>query len=220
MLEVVLPTKLPDSKCPDYLHVFDFIDGEMADGHGSGGGIPLHEFHREVPPGWAPGQPDYPLSRTSPRESAASGLRLRCPDGGMDMGSNALVRLSVKEVRDPANPNVILQCAIPSGVQALCNSLREAFGMSDQDLVSRSIEDLMEFRRGKFPEYAIKWEIKMEEAVTCAGLEINGVGKLYLFFRGSGFPQEFVENIKLQLQGSRATRRARNPQRVGKRRFR
>ena len=123
------------------------------------------------------------------------------------MGSDALVRLSVEEVRDPANPNVILQRAIPSGVQALCNSLREALGMSDQDLVSRSIEDLMEFRRGKFPEYAIKWEIQMEEAVTRAGLEINGVGKLYLFFRGSGFPQKFVEDIKLQVQGYLRERR-------------
>ena len=26
-----------------------------------GGGIPLHEFRREVPPGWGPGIPDYPL---------------------------------------------------------------------------------------------------------------------------------------------------------------
>ena len=116
---------------------------------------------------------------------------------------DALVRLSVEEVRDPANPSIILQHAIPSGVQALCNSLREAFGMSDQDLVSRSIEDLMEFRRGKltFPEYAIEWEIRMEEAITRAGLEINDVGKFYLFFRGAGLPQKFVEDIKLQLQG-------------------
>ena len=74
--------------------------------------------------------------------------------------------------------------------------------MSDQDLVSKSIEDLMELRRGKltFPEYAIEWEIRMEEAVTRAGLEINDVGKFYLFFRGAGLPQ-FVEDIKLQLQG-------------------
>ena len=26
-----------------------------------GGGIPLHEFRKDVPPGWAPGLPDYPL---------------------------------------------------------------------------------------------------------------------------------------------------------------
>ena len=34
-----------------------------------------------------------------------------------------------------------------------------------------------------------------------AGLEINDVGKFYLFFRGAGLPQKFVEDIKLQLQG-------------------
>ena len=30
----------------------------------------------------------------------------------------------------------------------------------------------------------------MEEAVTRAGLEINDVGKFYLFFRGAGLPQK------------------------------
>ncbi|CAE7555087.1 unnamed protein product [Symbiodinium pilosum] len=213
-----------------YLHLTDFSFVTMVEGSGPGGGIPLHEFRREVPPGWAPGIPDYPLRLFFERlklwyriyegddtmvgplvagrlqgkaQRLGMQLRLRRPDGGTDVGSDALVRLSVEEVRDPANPAVILQHAIPSGVQALCNSLREAFGMSDQDLVSRSIEDLMEFRRGKltFPEYAIEWEIRMEEAVTRAGLEINDVGKFYLFFRGAGLPQKFVEDIKLQLQG-------------------
>ena len=55
-------------------------------------------------------------------------LRLRRPDGGTDVGSDALVRLSVEEVRDPANPAIILQHAIPSGVQALCNSLAKPSG--------------------------------------------------------------------------------------------
>ena len=52
-----------------------------------------------------------------------------------------------------------------------------------------------------FPEYAIEWDIRMEEATTRAGLEINDVGKFHLFFRNSGLPNKFVEDIKLQLQG-------------------
>ena len=98
-------------------------------------------------------------------------LRLPRPDGGVDVGSEALVRLSVEEVRDPL-------------------------------MVSRSIGDLMEFRRGKlpFPEYAIEWDIR-GEATARAGLEINDVGKFYLFFRNSGLPNKFVEDVKLQLQG-------------------
>ena len=159
-----------------YLNFFASFRGAMASSSGPGGGIPLHEFRREVPPGWAPGIPDYPLRLFFERlklwyriyegddtmvgplvagrlqgkaQRLGMQLRLRRPDGGTDVGSDALVRLSVEEVRDPANPAIILQHAIPSGVQALCNSLREAFGMSDQDLVSKSIEDLMEFRRGK-----------------------------------------------------------------------
>ena len=204
----------------------------MADGGPSsaGGGIRLHEFRRDVPPGWSPGLPDYPLRLYFERlklwyrifegddtlvgplvagrlqgkaQRLGMQLRLRRPDGGIDVGSDALVRLSVEEVRDPANPAVILQHAIPSGVQALCNSLREAFGVSDQEMVSRAIEDLFEFRRGRlsFQEYSIEWDIRMEEAVTRAGLELNDVGKFYLFFKGSGLPARLIEDIKLQIQG-------------------
>ena len=195
-----------------------------------GGGIPLHEFRKDVPPGWAPGLPDYPLRLFFERlklwyrifdgddtlvgplvagrlqgKAQRLGMQLRLvrPDGTYDVGSDALVRLSVEEVRDPSSPAVVLQHAIPSGVQAWCNSLKEAFGMSDQEIVSRSIEDFFEFRRGKlsFQEYAREWDIRLEEATNKAGLELNDVAKFYLFFRGSGLPQRFIEDIKLQLQG-------------------
>ncbi|CAE6930753.1 unnamed protein product [Symbiodinium sp. CCMP2592] len=130
-------------------------------------------------------------------------LRLPRPDGGVDGGSDALVRLSVDEVRDPSNPNVVIQHAIPSGIQALCNSVKDAFGVSDQEMVSQSIEAFFEFKRGKlsFQEYAIEFDIRLEEAVSRAGLDLNDVAKFYLFFRGSGLPYKFVEDIKLQLQG-------------------
>ena len=93
----------------------------------------------------------------------------------MDVGSDALVRLSVEE------PAIILQNAIPSGIQSLCNSLRDAFGFSDQELVSKSIEDFMEFRRGRmaFSEFSIEFDMCLEEATTRAGFEINDVAKFY-----------------------------------------
>ena len=157
-----------------------FVDGKetfeastMAEtGHGASGGIPLHEFRREVPPGWSPNLPDYPLRLYFERlklwyriydgadelvgplvagrlqgkaQRLSMQLRLPRPDGSVDVGSDALVRLSVEEVRDPVDPNVVLQRAIPSGVQALCNAPRDTFGMSDQEMVSRAIEDLFEF---------------------------------------------------------------------------
>ena len=195
-----------------------------------GGGIPLHEFRKDTPPGWAPNLPEYPLRLFFERlklwysifdgddtmvgplvagrlqgKAQRLGMQLRLirPDGQYDVGSDALQRLSTDEVRDPSNPSVILQHAIPSGVQALCNSLKDAFGMSDQEVVSRSIEEFFEFKRGRlsFQEYAIEWDIRLEEATTKAGLELNDVAKFYLFFRGSGLPARFVEDIKLQLQG-------------------
>ena len=130
-------------------------------------------------------------------------LRLPRPDGSFDVGSDALVRLSVEEVRDPGDPSIVLQQAIPSGVQALCNALRDAFGLSEQELVSKAIEDFFEFKRGKLSlaEYSIEWDARLEEATTRAGLELNEVGEFYVFFRGAGLPSKFVDDIKLQLQG-------------------
>ena len=106
----------------------------------------LSEYRKDVPPGWAPGSPDYPLrlyldrvrvwyrKYDGPDETVgpllagrlvggaqriALSLRLPDPTGNRDVGDAALVRLSVEEVRDPLNPNIILQHPIVSGVQAL-----------------------------------------------------------------------------------------------------
>ncbi|CAE7220811.1 unnamed protein product, partial [Symbiodinium sp. CCMP2456] len=161
----------------------------------SSGGIPLHEFRREVPPGWAPGIPDYPLRTYFELQGKAQrlGMQLRLPrpDGTIDVASDALVRLSVEEVRDPMDPGTVIQQAIPSGVQALCNALRDAFGLSDQELVSKAIEEFFEFKRGKLSlaEYSIEWDARLEEATTRAGLELNEVGKFYVFFRGGEGPR-------------------------------
>ena len=68
----------------------------------------------------------------------------------------------------------------------------------------------MEFRRGKlsFPEYAIEWDIRLEEATTRAGLEINDVAKFYLFFRGAGLPQKFIRSQNAGLEVGESHQRA------------
>ena len=134
----------------------------------------------------------------------AVNLKLPRPhDNGFDVGDNALVRLSVDEVRDPTNPQIILQAHIPSGVQALCNALRDAFGQSDQDMVSRSLESFFEFKRGKLTlqEYSVEWDLRYDEAETRSNLHLNEVAKFYLFFKQSGLPNKFIEDVKLQIQG-------------------
>ena len=114
----------------------------MVDGHSGhgGGGVPLYEFRRDIPPGWAPGLPDYPLRMFFERlklwyrifegddamvgplvagrlQGKAQRLdlqrRLPRPDGGADVGSEALVSLSVEEARDPSNPSLIIRHAVP-----------------------------------------------------------------------------------------------------------
>lgn len=104
---------------------------------------------------------------------------------------------------DPNDGVTVLQHHIPSGVQALATQLREAFGQSDQELTTSSLESFFELRRGKLSlqEYASDWELRYEEASTRAGLEINNVAKTFLFFRNSGLPNKFIEDVKLQIQG-------------------
>ena len=203
----------------------------MAQSSGQGGTIPLTEYRREVPPGWGPNIPDYPLKNYFEKlrlwyrvfdgadevvgplvagrlvgraQKLAINLKLPRPhDNGFDVGDDALVRLSVEEVRDPMNPNNIIQHHIPSGVQALCNALRDAFGQSDQDMVSRSLESFFEFRRGKMSlqEYSVEWDLRYDEAETRSNLQLNEVAKFYLFFKHSGLPSKFIEDVKLQIQG-------------------
>ena len=200
---------------------------------GQVGSIPLTEYRRDVPPGWGPGLADYPLRSYFEKlrlwyrvfdgadevvgplvagrlvgraQKLAVNLRLPRPHGGVDVGDQALVRLSVDEVRDPNDPTVIIQHHIPSGVQALCNALRDAFGQSDQDMVSRSLESFFEFKRGKLSlqEYAVEWDLRYDEAETRSNLHLNDVAKFYLWFKQSGLPTKFVEDIKLQLHGDLA----------------
>ena len=194
------------------------------------GGLPLGELRKDVPPGWAPGDPSYPLKLFMERlrmwyrtfegadetvgpllagrlqgraQAIAHSLRLPDPTGNIDVGDAALVRLAVDEVRDPANPNNILQHHIPSGVQALCNALKEAFGDADQVQATRALEQFFDMRKGRLSlqEFAVEWNLKLEDAITHSGLNINSVAKTFLFFRASQLPQKHVDDILLQLHG-------------------
>ena len=193
------------------------------------GALPLQEYRRDVPPGWNPGDPGYPLrtyfeklrlwyrvcsvedelvgpliaGRLYGRAAKiAMSLRVPRPDGTYDIGDSALVRLSVEEVRDPTT-GVIIQQAIPSGVQYLTTALRAAFGQQDQDLATQSLDKFFGLVRGKMtlPEYSVEFETRLDEATDRAGLQLNDVGKFYLFFKHSGLPVKVVDDIKLQIGG-------------------
>ena len=195
----------------------------------SGGGIPLEEYRKDVPPGWAPNIPSYPLKLYLERlrlwyrlydgldetvgpliagrlqgraQSIAVNLRLPDPHGGVDVGDAALVRLSVDQVHDP-NTGQVIQQAIPSGVQKLLMELRAAFGEADQLQATKALETFFELRRGRssLQEWAVDGLMKLDDAVQHAGLDLNNVAKTYLFFKSSGLPQKYVDDILLQLHG-------------------
>ena len=193
------------------------------------GALPLQEYRRDIPPGWAPGDPQYPLRLYFDRlrlwyrmcnldddiigpviagrlygkaGKIALSLRVPRPDGTHDVGDAALSRLSVDEVRDPAT-GAIIQEHIPSGVQFLTDALKSAFGQMDQDLATQSLERFFNLHRGKMSlaEYSVEFETRLEEASDRAGLQLNNVGRFYLFFRGSGLGAKTIDDIKMQIGG-------------------
>ena len=131
-------------------------------------------------------------------------LKLIRPDGTFDVGDAALVRLSVDEVIDPADGTTVLQAHIPSGVQALCNALRDAFGDTDEAQTTRALEMFFEHKRPhnqELQEFAAEWDLRYEEAKEKAGLDINNVAKSYLWMKQSGLPQRHLDDLRLQLHG-------------------
>ena len=207
----------------------DFLDYKMQQPPTSSGSIPLQEYRRDIPPGWMPGNPSYPLKeyfeklrlwyrvcgledeligpmiagRLYGRASkVAMALRVRRPDGTYDVGDAALVRLAVDEVVDP-NTGQVIQAHIPSGVQHLVQALRNAFGQQDHDMATQALERFFSLTRGKMSlaEYAVEFDSRMDEAHDRAGLVMNDVAKFYLFFKGSGLSNKAIDDIKLQVQG-------------------
>ena len=195
----------------------------------SSGSIPLQEYRRDIPPGWIPGDASYPLRtyfdklklwyRIANVEDEAIGplvagrlygrastiamsLRVPRPDGTFDVGDAALVRLAVDEVRDPAT-NAIIQNHIPSGVQFLANALRTAFGQQDQDLATQALDKFFGLARGKLSlsEYSVEFDSRYDDAHDRAGLQLNDVGKFFLWFKNYGLPSKTVDDIKLQVAG-------------------
>ncbi|CAE8680712.1 unnamed protein product [Polarella glacialis] len=150
---------------------------QRGQGQSYGGGLPLSEFNKLVPPGWRPGIPGYPIKlffeqlklwyRVTDNAEAQLGilvagrlqgapqkiaLRLRLPrpvaaGGGYDIGDEALIRLSQEQVIDPAT-NTIVQEYIPSGLQFLCQALRAIYGLQDQDRTTVALDSFYEFKRG------------------------------------------------------------------------
>ena len=197
----------------------------------STGNLPLQEFRRDVPPGWAPGDHSYPLRlyleklqlwyKTTSVEDEVVGpliagrlhgraakvamsLRIPRPDGNVDIGPDALSRLSVDEVIDPTT-GAVMQNAIASGVQYLMAALRQAFGQRDQDLATSALDKFFGLSRHSqkmsLAEYAVEFDTRYNEAQDRAGLQLNDVAKFYLWFKHSGLPAKTVDDIKLQVNG-------------------
>lgn len=50
-------------------------------------------------------------------------------------------------------------------------------------------------------EYAMEFDVRYDEAHDRAGLQLNDVGKFYIWFKHSGLSPKTVDDIKLQVGG-------------------
>ena len=201
----------------------------MAAALGPGGGIPMEEYRRDVPPGWEPNIPSYPLKLYMERvrpwyrvydgadenagpllvgrlrgraQQIALGLRLPDRHGGVDTRcslSKAICRRSPRLGHRTGDPS----SHIPSGVQALMTALQLLFGEADQLPADRALETFFEFRgnRMSIPEWSVQWQLNLDEAITHSGLDLNNVAKTYLYFKSSGLAQKALDDILLQVHG-------------------
>ena len=95
------------------------------------------------------------------------------------------------------DPTIILQHGIPSGVQALRDSLRDCFGHTDEEQTTRALDAFFEYRKQSnqtLAESNTEWNLRLEDARSRAGLELNRVACSYLWLKQSTLSQRYMDN--------------------------
>ena len=193
----------------------------MAGGHG----IPtnLQEFTQRIPPGWKPGMREYTFRAFLTRltlwwrccdvvEEAAGPLvasrlqgtafelatKLRVVRHGTVFQGDAALALPAVA----ADPLTGLDADV-SGLAHLLRRLVQEFQMHDQDYSTVVLDRFFDMRRGQkdLMTYCTDFGMFYEEASSVAGLELNDVGKTYLFFKWSGLSQRRIDDLKLHVDG-------------------
>ena len=173
----------------------------------------LMEFNKDVPPGWRPGLPDYPLSTYQARLRAwwkittldeaeagamvASRLQGRAYSIGQKIrhtlrgervvyGHEALIAPSLPEEIDPLTGELIP--AQVCGLQILLDRLQVAYGENEQDMSALLLKKFFNFSRGNqdMLTYLNTFEEFYEDCALKSGLTINDVGRTFLLLDRSG----------------------------------
>ena len=194
-----------------------------------GGGIPIDEYSRQVPPGWAPGIAGYTMKLYQQKVrlwyhmtdlpetaigSALAGrlkggafrlaMKLRCTqqDGTVVTGDVALASPALPAYVDPNTGREYPETK--SGVQHLLMSLDHAYGSHEQDMQTTSLDDFFGHVRGHsaLMDYLTGFRLRYEEAEEMCGLQINAVGLSHLLLKHSGLPERLLDDIRLKVNGN------------------
>ena len=91
-----------------------------------------------------------------------------------------------------------------AGSRVLLEKLLELYFLDDQDLAWSSLDKFFCYSRPHstdFPSYVQEWERLYEDAVRFGGLNVNDIGKCWLFFSRSGLPDRQLQDLRLKVNG-------------------
>ena len=169
----------------------------------------LTEYTKSVPPGWRPGDHNYPLKKylenlemwhhitdVEPEKVAvlaagrlqgrtgtlAKELTITKQDGTVLRGLPALAFTGEAATTGPTGQRV---AATPNGLQALGRMLKTKYGATDQDQQSVDLDDFLDLRRGRhtLQDYLIEFEHRYDKAGSSSGLVINEVGRSHMLLK-------------------------------------
>ena len=165
---------------------------------GDGPVLKLEHYTKTTPPGWRPGDPQYPVKRylelvelwhaltdLVPEKvgvavvgrlqgrvhTLALSLAITKQDGTTLRGLSALAFQGERATQGPAGQMVP---ATPNGLQAVCDLLRHKHGATEQGHQGVGLDEFLDLRRGRHSlmDYLIEYEHRYDKACTSSGLAI------------------------------------------------
>ena len=118
-------------------------------------------------------------------------------------GINAISLEPTEAVYNPETGEVVIP-AYDSGCNVLLNKLMELYYLDDQDLAWMSLDKFFTFHRPydmDLSTYLSEFERLFDDAQSLGGLDVNPVGKCWLFFTRSGVPNKVQADLRLKVNG-------------------
>lgn len=122
--------------------------------------------------------------------------------GTVYRGLNAICLPRIPSILDP-NTGLWTEECLP-GYMYLEDILKDRYFLDDQDLAWTSLDKFFMIRRTRemdIQTYYADFEKLLEEATTNSGLQLNIIGKCWLFFAKAGLQDKFMQDLRFKFDG-------------------